>query len=209
MTRRILSDDIDLAQKISLEEPAVRTPDGGLVYVRIARFEEIETLRNLAAVQIDEGVCPTKAMQDIYRHNPETVWTILRSPNEGKDLARMVGFYCFLHLNAAGLGALNARTLRPRHPDPALLAAAGERPAAVYIWAVVAPKLTRLTTPLIGKGLGVKRYGGLPFYATAGTLGGLNWLKNYGFDGASGDDSGLGDLFHFYMPGEADRASAA
>ena len=47
----------------------------------------------------------------------------------------------------------------------------------------------------------------LPFFATAGTMGGLNGLKGYGFTGASDEDDTLGDLFQFYMPGEAERAA--
>ena len=145
----------------------------------------------------------------MHRHNPESLWTIFRSPSEDRSDAQLVGYYGFLHLNPAGFAALEARTLRPRSPDFNLLVPAGERPAAVYIWAVVAKKLTALTIPLVGKGLGIKRYGGLPFYATAGTMSGLNRLKGYGFNGASDEDDSLGDLFHFYIPGEADTQSNA
>jgi len=38
-------------------------------------------------------------------------------------------------------------------------------------------------------------------------MGGLNGLKGYGFTGASDEDDTLGDLFQFYMPGEAERAA--
>jgi hypothetical protein len=145
----------------------------------------------------------------VHRHNPESLWVIFRSPTPDRSQAKLVGYYGFLHLNDAGLAALNDRTLRPRDPDLALLAPGGNRPAAVYIWAVVAKRLTNLTIPLVGKGLGIKRYGGLPFYATAGTMSGLNRMKGFGFNGASANDDDLGDLFHFYIPGEADKSSNA
>jgi len=209
MAKQGLTDIIDFTSKISIVEPQAPHPDGGIVYLRVSRFDEIPALHELTVNQIGRQVAPLRAMQDVYRYNPETLWIIFRSPTDDRADAKLVGYYGFLHLNAAGLEALNTRTLRPREPQLELLAPAGERPAAVYIWAVVAKKLTNLTIPLVGKGLGIKRYGGLPFFATAGTMSGLNRLKGYGFDGASEEDGGLGDLFHFYMPSEAERSSNA
>lgn len=200
---------IDFSTKFSSVEPWAPHPDGGLVYLRVARFDEIETLHGLTVHHIGQQVAPLKAMQDVYSHNPEALWVIFRSPTPNRAEAGLAGYYGFLHLNSAGLEALNNRTLKPRNPDLALLAPAGERPAAVYIWAVVARKLIDVTLPLIGKALGIRRYGGLPFYATAGTMGGLNRLKSYGFGGASPDQDDLGGLFHFYVPSEAERTASS
>jgi hypothetical protein len=208
MSKQGFTKILDFTAKQTVAEPEAPHPEGGVVFVRMAREDEIEALHQLTVGQIGQQVAPLEAMQDVYRHNPETLWVIFRSPTGDHSQAQLAGYYGFLHLNAAGLEALEARTLTPRKPDLSLLAEAGERPAAVYVWAIVARRLAMLTVPLIGKGLGVKRYGGLPFYATAATMGGLNGLKGYGFRGASpADDEKLGDLFHFYMPGEADQAS--
>ena len=207
MTRTGLTEIIDFTVNPAPVEPEAPHPSGGVVFVRMAREDEIGALHQLTVTQIGQQVAPLEAMQDVYRHNPETLWIIFRSKTGDHAQAELVGYYGFLHLNEAGHAALENRSLRPRQPDLALLAAAGERPVAVYIWAIVARRLTTLTIPLVGKGLGVKRYGGLPFYATAGTMGGLNGLKGYGFTGASDEDDTLGDLFQFYMPGEAERAA--
>lgn len=207
MTGQDLKEILDFTVKPTLPEPETPHRDGGIVFVRMPRFEEIDALHRLTVDQIGQQVAPLKAMQDVYRHNPETLWVIFRSLTGDHSQAQLVGYYGFLHLNQRGHEALEARTLKPRDPDLSLLAAAGERPAAVYIWAIVARKLTSLTIPLVGKGLGVTRYGGLPFYATAGTMGGLNGLKGYGFTGAGDAGDKIGDLFHFYMPGVADQAS--
>jgi hypothetical protein len=204
MSKQGFSKILDFVGKQTLAEPEAPHPEGGIVFVRMAREDEIPTLHQLTVSQIGPHVAPLEAMQDVYRHNPETLWIIFRAPNGDKSQAQLVGYYGFLHLNEAGHKALEARTLTPRKPDMSLLTPAGERPAAVYIWAIVARKLTTLTIPLVGKGLGIKRYGGLQFYATAATMGGLNGLKGYGFTG-EGDE--LGGLFHFYMPNEAERAS--
>jgi hypothetical protein len=207
MSREGFEKILDFAARHTVAEPEAPHPAGGIVFVRVARFEEIEALHQLTVNEIGRQVAPLVAMQDVYRHNPETLWIIFRSPTGDRSQAHIAGYYGFLHLNEAGYEALKAKTLTPRNPDMRHLAAAGERPAAVYVWAIVARKLTTLTIPLVGKGLGIKRYGGLQFYATAATMGGLNGLKGYGFQGDPDHDDRLGDLFHFYMPGEADKPS--
>jgi hypothetical protein len=210
MGRQGLTDIIDFSALLSVEEPQAPLSNGGIIFVRMPKFDEIETLHELTAKEIGPNVAPLEAMQDVYRHNPETMWMLFRSPTEDRAQGQLAGYYAFLHLNKAGLEALEAKTLRPRQPDLRLIAPAGERPAAVYIWAIIARKLNLLAIPLVGKGLGVKRYGGLPFYATAATMSGLNGLKGYGFkSSAPADDGHLGDVFKFYMPGEADRPASS
>jgi len=206
MSKQGFTKIIDFAAKQTLTEPEAPHPEGGIVFVRMAREDEIGALHQLTVSQIGQHVAPLEAMQDVYRHNPETLWIIFRAPDGDKSQAKMVGYYGFLHLNEAGHKALEARTLTPRKPDMSLLTPAGERPSAVYIWAIVARRLTTLTIPLVGKGLGIKRYGGLQFYATAATMAGLNGLKGYGFEGDAPKDE-LGGLFHFYMPNETERAA--
>lgn len=198
---------LDFSARQTVAEPEAPHPEGGIVFVRIARFEEIEALHQLTVSQIGTQVAPLKAMQDVHSHNPESLWIIFRSPSGDKAQSSLAGYYGFLHLNQAGYEALQKRTLTPRDPDLSLIAAAGERPAAVYVWAIVARRLTTLTIPLVGKGLGIKRYGGLQFYATPATMGGLNGLKGYGFKGSEAEHDAMGDLFQFYMPGEADQVS--
>jgi hypothetical protein len=139
-------------------------------------YDEIASLHALTVSEIGPSVAPLEAMQRVWRHNPESLWTIhRRSPPEGPD--RLAGYFGFLHLNAQGLEALQAGKLDGRAPDLALLASAGERPAAIYVWAGIARKVRAIAEMLVARGLGARRYGGLPVYATAGTLGGLKWLN--------------------------------
>ena len=92
--------------------------------------------RHFSALTVREiglGVATCETMQRVWRHNPESLWTIhRRTPPDGPD--RLAGYFGFLHLNQAGLEALHARRLNGRAPDLAL-AQAGERPAAIYAWA--------------------------------------------------------------------------
>jgi len=175
------------------EESAVH-PDGDTVVVRMARYDEIETLHALTVSEIGPSVAACETMQRVWRHNPESLWTIhRRTPPDGPD--RLVGYFGFLHLNATGLEALEARSLSGRAPDLALLAAAGERPAAIYVWAGIARKVRVLAEMLVARALGAKRYGGLPIYATAGTLGGLKWLNQLGRADRGPAENALGNVF--------------
>ncbi len=87
-----------------------------------------------------------------------------------------------------------------KNPDLKYIVPYGTRPAAIYIWAIVARKVNRYVMPLIAKALGKELYGGLPLYATAGTMGGLSTMKGTGFEGTSEKDAGLGQLFRLDAP---------
>ncbi|MEI9929436.1 MAG: hypothetical protein WDM89_02410 [Rhizomicrobium sp.] len=133
-------------------------------------------------------------MRRVYKHNPESFLTILRRPLSGEP-DRLSGYFGFLHLNAAGLAALDARTLSGRSPDFALLAQEGERPAALYVWAAIARKMRAIAEGLVAEALGGDLYGGLPVYATAGTLGGLKWLNHLGEADRGPQENALGKVF--------------
>ncbi len=144
--------------------------------------------------EIGPSVASCETMQRVWRHNPESLWTIhRRTPPDGPD--RLVGYFGFLHLNAAGYEALEARTLSGRAPDLSLLAAAGERPAAIYVWAGIARNVRALAERLVAHALGARLYGGLPVYATAGTLGGLKWLNKLGEADRGPQENALGKVF--------------
>lgn len=133
-------------------------------------------------------------MQEVHKHNPESLWPIFRrSPEPASD--RLAGYFGFLHLNALGLSALQTRSLNGRAPDLALLARAGERPAAIYVWAGIARKVRAVAEMLVAQALGAERYGGLPIYATAGTLGGLKWLNHLGEADRGPQENALGNVF--------------
>ena len=162
--------------------------------MRMSRPDEIEPLHQLTVAEIGPSVASLRTMQDVYKHNPESLWSILRRPLGGGD-DRLSGYFAFLHLNAAGLVALDERTLCPRQPDLALLARAGERPAAIYVWAGIARKMRMIAEMLVAQALGAERYGGLPVYATAGTLGGLKWLNHLGEADRGPKENRLGSVF--------------
>jgi hypothetical protein len=179
---------------LQAKEVSARHPDGDLIVVRMAQPQDVEVLHALTIMEIGPSVAALDTMKGVYKHNPETLWTIYRRPPDGGD-DRLAGYFGFLHLNAAGLRALDERTLSGREPDLALLARAGERPAAIYVWAGIARKVRALAEMLVAQALGSERYGGLPIYATAGTLGGLKWLNHLGEADRGPAENALGNVF--------------
>jgi hypothetical protein len=181
--------------RISLtKEVSARHPDGDLIVVRMALPQHVPDLHALTIMEIGPSVAALETMKAVYKHNPESLWTIHRRSPDG-DADRLAGYFGFLHLNAAGLEALHARTLSGRTPDLGLLAAAGERPAAIYVWAGIARKVRAIAEMLVAQALGAERYGNLPIYATAGTLGGLKWLNHLGEADHGPAENGLGHVF--------------
>ncbi|HTT99508.1 MAG TPA: hypothetical protein VMF58_15780 [Rhizomicrobium sp.] len=175
-------------------EVSARHADGDLIIVRMAADAEVAALHEMTIREIGPSVASFETMKRVYKHNPECLWSIYRQPlSEAPEF--LAGYFGFLHLNAAGLVALNERTLSGREPDLALLAGAGERPAALYVWAAVARKIRMIAEMLVAQALGAERYGGLPVYATAGTLGGLKWLNHLGEADRGPQENALGNVF--------------
>lgn len=174
-------------------EVTARHADGDVIAVRLTHPEEVIALHALTVAEIGSSVASLETMQRVYKHNPECLWTILRRPPGAPD--RLAGYFGFLHLNAAGLAALEDRTLSGRTPNLAHLARASERPAAIYVWAGIARKVRALAEMLVAQAMGAERYGGLPIYATAGTLGGLKWLNHLGEADRGPQENGLGSVF--------------
>lgn len=160
----------------------------------MARPDELEPLHALTVLEIGPSVASLETMKRVYKHNPESIWPIFRRPSAGGPDG-LVGYFGFLHLNGAGLAALEDRTLNGRTPNLAHLARAGERPAAIYVWAGIARKVRAIAEMLVAQALGAERYGGLPIFATAGTLGGLKWLNHLGEADRGPQENALGNVF--------------
>jgi hypothetical protein len=177
----------------AMREVSARHADGDLIIVRMTSPEDVTVLHQMTVSEIGPSVASFDTMQKVYKHNPECLWSIFRQSLSEPE--RLSGYFGFLHLNRAGLAALNERTLSGRDPDLALLACAGERPAALYVWAAIARKMRMISEMLVAQALGAERYGGLPVFATAGTLGGLKWLNHLGEADRGPQENALGNVF--------------
>lgn len=171
-------------------EFAVPHPDGGVFWVRPAHSKEINGLHSLIASEISQDVGPAETMRAVFEKNPVSFWIIERSGEAGPV---PVGMYGFMPLNELGHTALLDKTLNRRNPDLKYIAAKGTKSAAVYIWAMVARRIGRLTFPVIRRALGPD-YLDIPFYAIPTTKGGAKAVTDRGFSPTSQDQLGEGEL---------------
>jgi hypothetical protein len=137
---------------------------------------EISTLQGMIAKEIGGKVASQPIMARAAALNRDSFWTIVRRrDSDGKD--EIAGCYAFLFLNAAGAKAIEDRTFDATDPPFEYLVPTGERPALVYMWAIVARKMLAVTFPMISQGFDSGPYGGLPVVGRAGSAGGLKALS--------------------------------
>ena len=203
-----LNDILNLVADRAAEEPWMQVPEGGIVFVRRAKEDEIVPIHELTKELISAEVAPLSVVSEVYKRNQDSFWTVNRASDLTKADSRLVGYVGMLHLNPIGRERLESGNFDAHEPDVRLLVPNRTRPAAIYVWAIIAPKVGRQATNLIAHALGAKLYGGVPIFATAGTLRGMNLMKGYGFSGAAGSE-GLGQLFRLDQARSAVPASSA
>jgi hypothetical protein len=184
-----------LASDAAIGQPAAPLPSGGILFVRHPSDEDLVRIYEMSQTEISRTVAPLDLVKAVYKHNPDTFWGVYLSVDNSQQNARLIGYNSFLHLNEAGAKALESGTFDGTNLDFGHLIAAGEKPSVVYVWALVARKVARIATVLVAKALGRDRYGGVPIYGRAATLGGVASLKGYGFEAIRPSEIGLGDLF--------------
>ena len=96
-------------------------------------FGEIRELLAFAGREIPVLSSANEAVAKVIDRNRDSVWVFRRDE-------RTVGIYAMLHLSKDGLEALLLGELNASHPDPAMMVRTGGSPAAIYKWAVVAPR---------------------------------------------------------------------
>lgn len=163
---------------------ARRTPDTVFSLARssvcadVARLADLAMLAEMASANIGGQLAPLASMQRVWRHDPESFW-IFRHARQ-RDSIRGAG--ALLHLNAAGLAALRNGELDRLHPQLHLLASAGEEPAAMYIWALIARGRGAAGWAALCAILRRERFVRADYFATAATPDGARTLVNFGFE---------------------------
>lgn len=210
--KKSLNEIIQLATVAPRHEPSAELPDGTVILVRRPSDAEIENIHDLTRTEITASTVPLPVIKAVHKHNKDSFWGVYQAADASPEAtreARFIGYYSFLHLNEAGRAVLERAEFDGGNPDLNLLVEHGERPAAIYVWAVVARRVARIATPLTARALGKALYGGLPIYTTAGTMGGLQAIKGYGFLGARDADNGVGHLFRLDPPPPPGSATEA
>lgn len=194
-----LGDLLDLAPEKAKEEPWSSLPDGGIMWVARAKPAELSELAALARREVGEHITSLEIMSNMHKYNRDSVWAVHRASDNTRSDPRIIGFVALIFLNKAGFEALEEARFDGLDPDMRMVVPSDTRPEAIYMWVVVLPRVSRMAGWLIANALGAERYGGVPIFATAGTVGGLNALKGRGFQPHQ-SAAGIGQLFRMDRP---------
>jgi len=190
-----ISDEIiDSTWESEVATPTVDHPDNATIGFRFARASEIARIHELTVREIGPDVASAGVMQRIHQYDPASLSVVLRADPGSKGF-RIVGAYGYLFLNQKGVALLEDGLLDTRNPDMSALALPDERPAQLYIWLMVARKLTALLAPLVIKTYPKARYGGVPLAARAGTNAGLKCALQAASHDGNGTAGRIGDVF--------------
>jgi len=205
-----LGDLLDLAPEKPREEPWSSVPDGGIIWVRRTTAAELPELYELTQREVAGALAPYDVLVKMMHNNADTFWSVYRASDNTRADTKLIGYYALIHLNQAGLEQLEAGTFDGTDPDMRLTVPSQTRPQAIYVWVTIVKRVARVATWLLANALGAETYGGVPIFATAGTMGGLNIIKGYGFSGA-GSEAGLGKLYRLDRPapGAVNTSNAA
>jgi hypothetical protein len=178
---------------------SVDHPAGGKVWVRPPAPTEIRGLHGLLLKEISPQAGTPETMMRVFAHNRDSFWLIEHLAPD-RETPNTIGFYAFLPLTAVGHTTLKDHTLDTFDPPLSALVPFGERPVALYLWAIVAHRLTRILHPVIGRAMGL-RYSGVPLYARVTTTAGLKSGQVAGSTPTSGGPRfGMGSLIKVPTP---------
>lgn len=190
-------------------EPGITSRSGEFTFVRNPTPEEFSDIYEMASREIGPDIASFEVMRDVMNHNLLSFWGIYRSESPERRCPKLAGFFAFLLLNAHGLEAHRQGRLNRRKPEFHHLANNGEQPAAVYIWAVVAHRLSNIGSQLIAHGMGTDWFFKVPVFGTIGTRSGQNAVRNSSALHATDDDADVGTFFEYRPTPEIIRQTLA
>jgi hypothetical protein len=184
-------------------------PDGGIIWVRRTPAEELPELYALTQREVSEAIAPFEALQRVHAQNADSLWSVYHASDQTRGDTKLIGYFALIHLNQAGREMLEAGTFDGLDPDMRAVVPNQTRPAAIYLWVIVVRRVVRIATFLLANSLGAEIYGGVPIFATAGTMGGLYGLRGHGFSEAH-SEAGLGKLYRldYGMPAKSEQAAS-
>jgi predicted GNAT family N-acyltransferase len=168
--------------------------DGAYHFVRQLLVEELDSVYAINQAQLNASVAPIEVAKAVLEYNSDAFWGVYNATDAEGSGAALVGYSAFLMLNEDGADALRQDRFDPFHPSIAHLASTGERPALVYMWAVVARGLGAMAIPITTNAMG-SLYAGLPLYGTAATEAGAHAMRSFGMKPAHEGKDGVGCLY--------------
>lgn len=108
----------------------VTLPAGQRVEARRVRIGDLPLLLGQGAAGMGVALAPAVTVARIARAHPDSLWGFWRHDH-------FVGGFAFLMLNRRGVEALIGNALDLGDPPTSVLAAPGDRPAGIYVWALL------------------------------------------------------------------------
>ncbi|HEY1708466.1 MAG TPA: GNAT family N-acetyltransferase [Rhizomicrobium sp.] len=186
-------------------EPGYRDRGGKFTFVRKPAPEDLAAIHALTLREIGESVASKEVMHSVYNHNEEAIWAVFRAEDDSRRDPQLVGYIAYLLLNERGHAALKCDRLDAAAPDLALLARRGERPAALYTWAIIARGMGDLASALVAYAMGLDLHDSVPIYGRVGSVGGLKTIQRKQRSPNS-DQAQMGSLFEVKIS-PAERAA--
>jgi hypothetical protein len=145
----------------------------GRVTLSHANDKDIFDALDLASTSIASDLAPLDTIRRVVARNPDNLLIFRR-----KDV--IVGAWAMLLLRKAGIDALVSGQLDPSNPENALLSPPDETPAAIYVWAIVAPGLAVEGVWHVSAYLRQPRYASVDIYTRAATTAGAMMINSTG-----------------------------
>ena len=140
--------------------------------VRRAKTNELAGLARLARDMIPGANVSDQTLKALCSRDRDTVFAFLRG-------RKVIGGAAFLYLNYRGHDALVLDEIDLHDPDPVYLAAPGEKPDAIYLWAIAGAGRSALGH--VAKIFAGSRYGSADLYTRPVTDAGIRLMTGLGF----------------------------
>lgn len=144
------------------------------VFAQPASEAEIRRLHAMFAERTEAPIASADTACRIAAASPLSVWAI-------RSAKALLGGLAFLPLNNLGLYRLIYGTLDRAEPPLEAIAAGAERPAILYVWALVARPRGLLGLPEILRQLDTQRFRGIDIWADPVTERGERLARRLGF----------------------------
>jgi hypothetical protein len=155
----------------------------GTVVERV-EHSDIPDLLAFAGREIPVLSSACEAVATVVDRNADSVWVFRRG-------GKAVGIYSMLHLSADGLEALLLGELDASRPNARLMVPTGGAPAAIYKWAVVAPRTAITGICAMSRLLQGENYAAANLYARPTTPQARPLMANLGFEDVRSGCPGL------------------
>lgn len=135
----------------------------------------------IKAHQAIPGLANTADVLEVFRHNRDGILAFARKSRFNPAAPEGEAMIAMLLLNKLGAQHLALGTINAAKPDLRLIAGPGERPAAVYLWAVFAPGPLAASMALMMQKLSSAQFDGVDIYARPRTADGIRFSEVLGF----------------------------